>query len=98
MDAIIRQQVVERDGAACVDCGRAADQIHHVIPKSAFGKNTKHRCECVENMVCICWVCHGQDAGRKREHLELLRERHGYEYGALGQPWIGVLGEAVTED
>ena len=89
-----RQRVRDRDEEMCIDCGHAADQVHHIIPKSAFGKNTKQRCERVENMACICWVCHGQAAGRKREHLELLRERHGYDYGVLEQPWIGVLGEA----
>ena len=88
----VREQVIERDEGACIDCGRAAHEIHHLVPKSAFGKRTKHLCERIENMACLCLVCHGQAAGRKREHLEILRERHGYAYDS--QPWIGVLGEA----
>lgn len=30
----MRRAVIERDGAACVDCGRAAHDPHHIIPRS----------------------------------------------------------------
>jgi len=90
----VYEQVIERDQGACQDCGRAAEDIHHVIPRGWFGKHGKADAEAVSNLICLCRAHHEQahtKAARHR-HLALLRESHGYSYSE--QPWLGVLGEA----
>ena len=86
--------VVERDQGACQDCGRAAGDIHHVIPRGWFGKHGKVRAGVASNLICLCREHHNQAHTKvaRYRHLTLLRERHGYLYS--DQPWLGVLGEA----
>ena len=87
-DQILRCNVLARDGWVCQDCSSTATDSHHIIPKSHFGRNMKYLCERMENCISLCRVCHelkDQGAGAhtkaaRKAHLELLQEKHGYEY------------------
>ena len=94
----MREQVILRDGAACIECGRFATEIHHIVRRGYWGKNAKYRGECKENMVSLCWLHHQQAHTKEaqRRHLTLLREKWGYLYD--GFPWKGILGEAWKDD
>ena len=94
MKQIIHDEIVERDGEACVDCGKAGGLVHHVAPKSMLPGKRKPERDQPKNLVVLCVLCDKMahtKAARKR-HLTLLREKHGYPYDE--QPWVGLLGEA----
>lgn len=48
---IQRQQILNRDGRICRYCGREANQVDHVFPKSRGGSNLEH------NLVASCKTC-----------------------------------------
>ena len=88
-------EVVERDEGACRDCdGKAAAEVHHIVPKWMLPGKLKAKRDHPRNLICLCLRHHGEarcQSARKR-HLELLRETHGYKYP--DQPFLGILGEA----
>ena len=49
----LRNQVLERDGWRCQNCGGANNlQVHHIEPRSQLGHDT------CENLVALCAKCH----------------------------------------
>lgn len=48
---VSRRGVLRRDGGRCVYCGRAANTIDHVLPRSRGGRNAW------ENLVACCFRC-----------------------------------------
>ena len=49
------QQVLERDGWRCQNCGSPNDlQVHHICPRSSLGDDV------AENLVTLCDGCHRQ--------------------------------------
>lgn len=49
----LRDEVLERDGHACVSCGNRDDlHVHHIIPRGQGGENSK------ENLATLCANCH----------------------------------------
>lgn len=49
----LQDEVLERDGNACVSCGRGEDpQVHHIIPRDQGGENAK------DNLATLCADCH----------------------------------------
>lgn len=87
--------VVERDEGFCQDCdGKAAAEVHHVVPKWMLPGKLKPKRDHPRNLICLCLRHHAEarcQSARLR-HLELLRKLWGYEY--LDQPFLGILGEA----
>lgn len=88
----IHDQVLERDGSLCADCGRYSMEAHHIVKRGYFGKRGERKTWAMRNMVCLCPEHHKPfahtKAARKR-HLEYLRERYGYSYD--DDPWRGML-------
>lgn len=91
----VYQEVVERDDGICQDCdGKAADEVHHIVPKWMLPGKLKIKRDHPRNLICLCLHHHGEarcQSARKR-HLELLREKHGYEY--TDYPFSSVLKRA----
>lgn len=54
----LRQEVVERDYGACVLCGKAAGEIHHIVFRGSGGDDS------LDNLVCVCLECHQSAHGR----------------------------------
>jgi len=49
----LRDEVLERDGNACVSCGSEDSlQVHHIIPRNQGGENVK------DNLATLCVDCH----------------------------------------
>ncbi|ASK29689.1 HNH endonuclease [Chryseobacterium sp. T16E-39] len=42
----------------CEVCANRAVDIHHIIPRSKFGKKRKEEQDHVENLIALCRVCH----------------------------------------
>lgn len=94
MKQSVYAEVVERDGGACRDCGKAAAEIHHIVPKWMLPGKLKVKRDHPRNLICLCLRHHAEarcQSARKR-HLELLRAAYGYGYP--DQPFLGILGEA----
>jgi 5-methylcytosine-specific restriction endonuclease McrA len=50
---VVRNQVLERDGWRCQDCGTMKDlQVHHIKPRSHLGGDVTH------NLITLCANCH----------------------------------------
>ncbi len=58
-----RAGVLRRDGRRCAYCGRRADTIDHVVPRSRGGKHTW------ENCVAACRACNSKKADRLVDEL-----------------------------
>lgn len=90
----VRSQVLERDDYQCQDCGAPATDVHHIVGRSRDPRTNDPR-----NLISLCRWCHElRDKGAgahttaaRIRHLGMLRERHGYEYEDLGEPWLGLL-------
>ncbi len=65
----VRAEVWKRDGGKCRAinngkvCGAPAKEVHHIVPLSKGGTNTK------ANLLCLCETCHN------RRHNHLMRSR-----------------------
>ena len=94
----VRERVIRRDGAACVDCGHAADHLHHVVPRSMLPGRLKPKRDHARNLVCLCWACHlkAHTKDARRRHLFYLRGRYGYNYADA--PFAGILREADAQE
>ncbi len=56
-----RKVVYRRDGWRCALCDDTAGlQIHHIIPRSRGGSNSKM------NLVTLCWKCHAIEPFAKK--------------------------------
>ncbi|HKZ28882.1 MAG TPA: HNH endonuclease [Acidimicrobiia bacterium] len=84
---LTRTAVFARDGNRCQYCGRAAECLDHVIPRSKGGTHTW------ENVVACCRVCNV----RKADHflpetsLQLVKtpqvpRRHDWVFATMGFP------------
>lgn len=80
-----------RDSKKCSSCGtKMFLTIHHVIPKSAGGKNDKG------NLMVLCRICHdGEHSANSKnkwseEHIELVMvlKKQGYSYDQISE-WLG---------
>nr|WP_239029241.1 HNH endonuclease [Pseudonocardia acidicola] len=58
-----RAGVLRRDGRRCAYCGKRADTIDHVVPRSRGGTHTW------ENCVAACRACNSRKADRLIEEL-----------------------------
>lgn len=80
----VRKRALERDGHACVVCGKTSAEIgrnpdvHHVVPVRAFVESANHAkadAHHLENVVSLCVDCHRKaDFGKipKRELRSLI--------------------------
>ena len=46
------------DFVPCEECKSLAVDIHHIIPRSKFGKKVKHLQDLPENLIALCRTCH----------------------------------------
>ncbi|MEG0188267.1 HNH endonuclease [Algoriella sp.] len=64
----------------CEVCGNTAVDIHHIEPRSKFGKKTKGDQDRIENLIALCRSCH-DDAHAEILSKEELTERHNKKLG-----------------
>lgn len=59
----------------CEVCGGVAQDVHHVEPRSHFGKTRKHEQDAFNNLVALCRSCHDQAHGvDSRDWKDKLKE------------------------
>ncbi len=77
-EACLRREVLIRDEFRCQGCGRQADCVHHIIPRSRPHKGLWEQ----KNLISLCETCHRVAAARnmKKHYLQYLSVKHGYEY------------------
>jgi 5-methylcytosine-specific restriction endonuclease McrA len=63
------------DFIACECCAAKAIDLHHIIPRSKFGKKTKHLQDKIDNIIALCRKCH-EDAHAEKLSKEYLQEIH----------------------
>ena len=57
--ALLKNQILERDGWRCQDCGSFENlQVHHLKPRSRLGSDT------MRNLITLCALCHEKRHGR----------------------------------
>jgi 5-methylcytosine-specific restriction endonuclease McrA len=57
----LKNEVLERDGWRCQDCGSAKMlEVHHVKPRSKLGHDAS------DNLITLCVDCHGRRHGINR--------------------------------
>lgn len=61
------------DFVSCEVCACPAVDIHHIKPRSKFGKKTKHLQDLPENLIALCRSCHDK-AHSVKSFNEGLRE------------------------
>lgn len=52
----------------CEVCKNRAVDIHHIIPRSKFGKKTKDQQDSIENLMALCRFCHD------KAHAEVFKK------------------------
>lgn len=68
------------DFVACEVCGAVAKDIHHVVPRSKFGKKRKHEQDAPTNLIALCRNCHDKAHASKEfnESLkDIIKQRNG---------------------
>lgn len=68
-----RKGIMVRDNYKCAYCGKAADTIDHVIPKSKGGTNT------YDNCVASCIKCNSHKSNRSLQDSGLTLRHQPYE-------------------
>jgi len=62
----LRNQVLDRDGWRCQDCGSAKMlEVHHVNPRSKLGHDAS------ENLITLCVDCHRRRHGDSMQFGEI---------------------------
>jgi len=58
----------------CEVCKNRAVDIHHIIPRSKFGKKMKDQQDKVENLIALCRICHdmAHDEKFSKEYLQSI--------------------------
>lgn len=81
-DQMSRSTVYIRDRYRCVVTGKTGVQVHEIIPRSAFGKKTLHKCFHEKNRVCLSPQEHekAHTVEYRKMLLKLMQEKYGYTY------------------
>ncbi|HEX9375983.1 MAG TPA: HNH endonuclease [Actinomycetota bacterium] len=70
--ALTRRAVFARDGWVCQYCGRAAENVDHVIPRSRGGTHTW------DNVVAACRRCNSRKENRLAHEVGLVLARQPF--------------------
>jgi 5-methylcytosine-specific restriction endonuclease McrA len=65
VDRVTRRAILHRDKNACGYCGKHADTIDHIFPKSRGGKDTW------ENLISACVPCNQRKRNRTPEEAQM---------------------------
>jgi 5-methylcytosine-specific restriction endonuclease McrA len=88
--ALSRRGVFLRDGGQCQYCGRRADSIDHVVPRSRGGQHVW------DNVVAACGRCNAVKRDRLLEETTMRLRRHPQAPAHLS--WVAVAVNRVPDD
>jgi hypothetical protein len=65
------------DTILCEVCGAVSVDIHHIIPRSKFGKKRKDEQDKITNLIALCRNCHVKAHENKltKEYLQSITEK-----------------------
>jgi len=65
------------DTILCEVCGAVSVDIHHIIPRSKFGKKRKNEQDKITNLIALCRNCHveAHENKLKKEYLQSITEK-----------------------
>lgn len=71
---------IDQNDCICEACWLPAVDIHHIEPRSKFGKKTKHLQDSIENLIALCRTCHEKAHLRYEPYIrkEELKEIHNH--------------------
>lgn len=74
--------VIKRDGMRCLKCRSKGVQIHEIVPRSHFGKQSLHICFHPKNRCLLCIGCHEKAHTNKwrTDLLKIMKAKYGYIY------------------
>jgi 5-methylcytosine-specific restriction endonuclease McrA len=78
-----RPLVFARESNRCLVCGKRAEVVHEIVPRSALpGKRNEITLFSMRNSCLLCPECHGQvhTVWGRSMLLGLMRLRYGYAY------------------
>ncbi len=100
--AVKQRDSIQRSGGPfwrCqgVECSSAAAEIHHIIPRSQFGKKKINERDALGNLVSLCRRCHGESQlqrvwslfWREASKRGLLAETNRQARDSLAAQWKG---------
>ena len=60
----------------CECCGSACVDVHHIEPRSKFGKTMKWLQDAIENLIGLCRICHDKahDGTYDKEYLKEIHK------------------------
>ncbi len=97
--ALSRRGVFIRDGHTCQYCGRSAENVDHVVPRSRGGAHEW------ENVVAACRRCNSRKKDRTPAEAAMTLSRHPYApraafwlvvaVGRVEPDWHAYLGDAL---
>lgn len=61
---------VDQTDIRCENCWMPAVDLHHIQPRSKFGKKTKHLQDDVSNIIALCRQCHQMAHFQIRPYLD----------------------------
>lgn len=77
----VRESVLMRDKYLCVNCGKPAEEVHHIIHLTPENINKPNITLNPMNLTSLCRACHFDE--HKKDKAEGIRKRNGipeYEY------------------
>ena len=63
----------EPENIRCENCWLPAVDIHHIKPRSKFGKKTKYLQDDIRNLIALCRSCHERAHYRKQPYLHQVK-------------------------
>lgn len=83
----LREEIFIRDGGLCQVCGRAGEQVHHVVPRGRFFYQwyTFTDVNNPINLMLVCHKCH-HDIHNAPGMVEQVIELQEQRFGPLRQP------------
>lgn len=77
----VREAVLMRDRYLCQDCGRCAEEVHHIIhltPENIYDVSVSLN---MDNLVSLCHLCHGErHKGERAKGRQAHQDDEPYQY------------------
>lgn len=63
-------------------CGKKGVQIHEIVPRSFFGRDTMWQCFLPKNRISLCPECHAiaHTKEERKKAIAVMSEKYGYTY------------------
>ncbi len=77
------ERIIERERGLCLLCSQQGTQVHHIVPRSQWGKNSTALRDNEKNLCLLCAQCHTDERETREEIariMSIMQKRYGYKY------------------